>query len=182
MFRAGLHESPFFQASVAVLLLSGSALAQPVKSDKLKPDPTEFGAPEQSQLAGTWELDLARLPSTYGTPPKRVTYTFEDAGSGAWLANVDIVAQDGSVRHGAVHYRNDGRPVPAEGNTGEADSAAFSSPAPNVLVMSLSKDKGFVSARVYAVSPDGRKMTESAAAVDESGAPYVRNYHFRRIR
>ena len=182
MLSAGLHESPFFHASVAVLLLSGGELAQPAKSGPPIPAPTEFRAPAGSPLAGTWELDLARLPRSYGTPPKRVTYSFEDAGSGAWLANVDIVAQDGSVRHGTVRYRNDGRAVPAEGNTGEADSAAFSSPAPNVLVMSLSKDKGFVSVRVYAVSPDEQEMTEAAAAVDESGAPYIRNYHFRRIR
>ena len=68
------------------------------------------------------------------------------------------------------------------GDTADADSAAFHSPAPNVLVMSQARDARFVGARVYVVSADGQEMTEAAAGVDGSGAPFVRNFHFRRIR
>jgi hypothetical protein len=38
------------------------------------------------------------------------------------------------------------------------------------------------SVRVYAVSADGKEMTEAAANVDDKGAPFVRTFHFRRIR
>jgi hypothetical protein len=48
--------------------------------------------------------------------------------------------------------------------------------------MSLSKNKVLGSVRAYAVSADGKKMTESAANVDNTGAPFVRNFHFKRVR
>ncbi|AQR75873.1 hypothetical protein BXU08_12425 [Sphingomonas sp. LM7] len=135
-----------------------------------------------SPFLGIWELDLTRMPETYGAPPKRVIYTFEDAGAGHWRTKVDITAPDDSVRHMAIRYRRDGKMAPGEGDTSEADSAAVNSPAPDVLVMSLSKNKALGSVRVYTVSADGREMTEAAANVDGTGAPFVRNFHFRRIR
>ncbi|MFA6113911.1 MAG: hypothetical protein WC729_07955 [Sphingomonas sp.] len=122
------------------------------------------------------------MPDSYGPPPKRVTFTFEDAGSGQWRTEIDIVAPNDSVRHSAVQYRRDGKMAPAEGDTNEADSAAFNSPAPNVLVMGLAKNKVLGAVRVYTISADGKEMTESATNVDTTGAPFVRNFHFRRIR
>ncbi|MBO9624052.1 MAG: hypothetical protein J7500_15195 [Sphingomonas sp.] len=122
------------------------------------------------------------MPASYGPPPKRVTYSFEDLGAGKWRTRVDIAAPDGSVRHVAMEYRRDGRMVPALGDTADGDSGALMSPAPNVLVLSIAKDKGLASVRVYAVSPDGKEMTESAASVDSQGVPFVRNFHYRRIR
>jgi hypothetical protein len=53
---------------------------------------------------------------------------------------------------------------------------------PNVLVMSLAKNKTLGSVRVYVVSADGREMTESAANVNAAGEPFVRNFHFTRVR
>ena len=60
--------------------------------------------------------------------------------------------------------------------------AAVLTPAPNVLVMGLAKEKHLGSVRTYVVSTDGREMTESAANVDDKGAPFVRTFHFRRVR
>ena len=76
----------------------------------------------------------------------------------------------------------DGRAVPAEGNTGEADHVAVNAPAPNVIVLCLARNKALVSVRTYAVSQDGLQMTESAADVDDAGAPFVRNFHYKRVR
>jgi hypothetical protein len=181
----------------AALVAGGQAFAQPGDRSCATPAATA-GSPgsangcrvtaraplttEQSPFLGEWELDLTRMPDTYGTYPKRVTYTFEHAGSGKWLTKIDITAPDDSVRHMAVAYRRDGKMAPGEGDTSEADSAAVNAPAPNVLVMSLAKNKSLGSVRVYAVSPDGKEMTESAANVDDTGAPFVRNFHFKRIR
>jgi hypothetical protein len=121
------------------------------------------------------------MPATYGPPPKSVIFSFEDVGSDQWRTTVDITGRDDSVRHMAVQYRRDGRMVRGEGDMTEADSAAFMSPAPNVLVMSLGKDRRLGSVRVYAVSADGKEMTESATNVDQDGAPFVRNFHFKRV-
>ena len=138
-------------------------------------------ASEQSPFLGKWELDLARMPDTYGPPPKRVTYAFEDLGLDQWRTTVEITAPDDSVRRMAVAYKRDGRMVQGQGDIAEADSAAFNSPAPNVLVMSLAKNKTPSGVRVYAVSADGKELTESAANVDAAGAPFVRNFHFKKV-
>jgi hypothetical protein len=164
----------FLPLAAAALVVGEPAIAQPGNAHP--------SAAEQSPFLGEWELDLTRIPDSYGPPPKRVTYTFEDMGGGKWRTKVAITAPDDSVRHMAAQYRRDGKAVPGEGDTSEADSVAVNAPAPNVLVMSLSKNKALGSMRVYAISADGKEMTESAANVDNTGAPFVRNFHFKRIR
>jgi hypothetical protein len=74
-------------------------------------------------------------------------------------------------------YRRGGRAVQTEGDCSEADSAALNAPAANVLVMYLAKS-GRASVRTYVISPHGREMTQSAANVDNTGAPFVRSFHF----
>lgn len=166
--------SAFLIATALALAAGGHAIAQPASSP--------VTAMEPSPILGEWELDLTRMPDNYGPPPKRVTFTFKDVGAGQWRTEIDITAPDDSVRHMAIQYRRDGKMVAGEGDTSEADSAAVNSPAPNVLVMSLSKNRTLGSVRVYAVSADGKEMTEAAANVDDKGAPFVRTFHFRRIR
>ncbi|RHW19419.1 hypothetical protein D1610_01415 [Sphingomonas gilva] len=122
------------------------------------------------------------MPDTYGPPPKRVTYTFKDVGSGQWLTEVDITARDDSVRHVAIQYRRDGRAVQGQGDVADGESAAVHAPAPNVLVMSLARNKGLESVRAYVISADGKEMTEAAADVNEAGMPFVRNFYFKRLR
>ena len=169
-----------FPAVAAALLASNPSAARPGerKAEAAAASP----ASERSPFLGAWELDLTRMPDTYGPPPKRVVFTFDDAGSGKWRTTVEITAPDDSVRRVAAQYRRDGRAVPSEGDNIEGDSAAVHSPAPGVLVFSMAKAKSLVGARVYAVSADGREMTESAAGIDAAGTPFVRNFHFRRIR
>jgi hypothetical protein len=170
----------FLCAAAAVSILCGPAAAQPgERATVMRDAPPTAG---QSPFLGDWELDLTRMPDNYGPPPKRVTFAFRDLGSGEWQTTVEITAPDDGVRHMEGRYRRDGRAVRAAGDTAEADSAAFISPAPNVLVMSQAKDARFVGTRVYVVSADGQEMTEAAAGVDGSGAPFVRSFHFRRIR
>lgn len=143
-----------------------------------------FAAPapaEPSPFLGQWELDLTRMPADYGPPPKRVVYAFVDQGAGQWLTNIDITDADGSVRHMAVRYARDGKAAPGLGDISEGDTAAVNSPASGVLVMSIAAKRNLGSVRVYAISADGKEMTESAANVNRDGAPFVRNFHFRRI-
>lgn len=134
-----------------------------------------------SPFIGLWELDLTKMPVTYGTPPKRVTYRFIDAGNGQWRSVIDIVAQDDSIRHMEARFARDGKAFASSGDDAEVDLAAAGSPAPDVLVLSLAKFKALQSVRTYAVSPDGQIMTESAAGIDDEGTPFVRNFTYRRI-
>ena len=170
----------FFSVAAAALLPGAPAIAEPGE----RAGGTEAVSPaaERSPFLGEWELDLTRMPDTYGPPPKRVTFAFEDIGSGEWRTTVEITAPDDSVRHMEVRYRRDGRAVQGAGDSADGDTAAFGSPAPNVLVMGLAKDRNLQGVRTYVVSADGQEMTEAAAGLDGSGAPFVRNFHFRRIR
>ena len=160
-------------AVAALVAPAGGAVAQPSSPPLHDAAPTPF--------SGRWDLDLTRLPDSYGPPPKRVVYAFQPVDGGTWRISVDITAADDSVRHMAASFRPDGKAVPGEGDTSEADSAAIMIPAPNVLVMNLAKDGRPGSARVYTVAADGREMTESAAFINDKGKPVVRNFHFRHL-
>ena len=138
-------------------------------------------AKPRSPFLGKWELDVATMPVTYGAPPKSVTYEFVDLGNGRWETRIHIVDDGHGVRDIAVSYARDGQSNKGTGYAGEGDNAAVNSPAPNVLVMSLARNKQLESVRTYAVSANGREMTESAADVDDQGVPFVRNFHYRRI-
>ena len=139
----------FFSLAAASLIPGGPATAEPGEDAS----GTEAASPaaERSPFLGEWELDLTRMPDTYGPPPKRVTFAFEDIGSGEWRTTVEITAPDDSVRHVEVRYRRDGRAVQGEGDTADGDTAAFHSPAPNVLVMGQAKDGDLVGVLSYVV-------------------------------
>jgi hypothetical protein len=139
--------------------------------------PTKLNSP----FLGKWELDVKNMPATYGSPPKSVTYEFVDLRNGRWETRIHIV-DDGGVRDMSVSYRRDGQANMSSGYAGEGDTAAVNSPAPNVLVMSLAREKQLESVRTYAISADGKEMTESAADVDDNGVPFVRNFRFTRAR
>src|SRR3546814_20769439 len=94
-------------------------------------------------LFRSWELDLARMPDTYGPAPKRVTFAFEDVGSGRWRTVIEITAPNGSVRRAASEYRRDGKAVQAEGATAEADSAEFRSTDPAAIGKRWRRDRGW---------------------------------------
>jgi hypothetical protein len=156
-------------AAVALAIASISTLASagPAKQTK-------------SPFLGKWALDVKTMPVTYGAPPKSVTYEFVDLGNSRWETRIHIV-DDGGVRDMAVGYRRDGNANAGSGYAGEGDFAAVNSPAPNVLVMSLAREKKLESVRTYAVSANGLEMIESAADVDDNGVPFVRNFRFTRI-
>ncbi|MDZ7282915.1 hypothetical protein N4G62_12835 [Sphingomonas sanguinis] len=175
MLRLPLHRPAFFLAVAATI--SGVASQAAAREEVVRPEAT---AP--SPFMGQWELDLTRMPSTYGPPPKRVVYGFQGIGDGKWRMVVDITGRDGSVRHMATSFRPDGTMAPSEGETSEADSAAIMTPAPNILVLNLARAKMLGSVRVYIVSANGQEMTESAAGLNGQGEPFVRNFHYKRLR
>ena len=94
---------------------------------------------------------------------------------------MEVTAADGSKSSAAGVATLDGAAAPVTGNL-EADLAAVRMPAPNVLVMLLSRAGAPASTRVYAVSADGNSMVETVAYFAQDGSPVMRTNYFRRIQ
>lgn len=137
-------------------------------------------SPKSSPLLGSWAVDVSRLPKPPQERPKSVTLTFGEAGNRKWAVKADIVEQDGGTLHAEGAAALDGRATPVK-NSFEADTMALQSPAPNVLVMMLAKDRSGASTRIYTVAANGHSMTETVAAFAPDGSPTMRINYFTRI-
>lgn len=142
--------------------------------------PAHADSPRPSPLLGSWAVDVSRLPMPPQERPKSVTLTFGEAGKGKWVAKVDIIDQGGGKMHAEGVAALDGRATPVKNNF-EADTFALRTPASNVLVMMLAKDRSAASTRIYTVAPDGRSMTEIVAAFAPDGSPTMRTNYFTRL-
>jgi hypothetical protein len=130
-------------------------------------------------LVGQWSVNTSRLPMAPEARPKRVTITFREAGTDRLSMDVAIVYADGSKVHSTGTASLDGAPIAVEGSP-EADAAAMTRPAPNVLVLGLSKGGVPASTRVYTAAPDGKSMTETMSALGPEGKPSLRTNYFTR--
>lgn len=131
-----------------------------------------------SPLAGTWSLDVMRIPAE--ERPRRVTITFRVSQDRKWTSVVEIVAPDGSVRRAESTAAADGVPVAITGNMDFIDTVSLRMPAPTTLVMTLGKQGVPVSTRVYAVAKDGKSMTETIVWAGRD-LPKLETTHFTRI-
>ncbi|WP_242107153.1 hypothetical protein [Luteimonas aquatica] len=143
--------------------------------------PAMAAAGDASPLAGTWAVDLARLPMPPQARPKSVKIRFADAGKGQWSTQVDIVYADGEESHATGTAPLDGPATPVKGSA-EADLAAVRMPTPDVLVMTLGKGGQPASTRIYAVARDGKTMVETATYFGGDGQPVMRTNYFTRER
>lgn len=155
-----------FATLLAAVVLSGAPLA----AKSVKPSP----------LAGSWAVDVSRLPIPPEVRPKSVTITFHAAGGGKWTTQVDIVDGSGGKTHVEGTAPLDGTPTPVKGSI-EADTTAVKMPAPNVLVMQLGKGGIPASTRIYTVAADGKTMVETVAYFEKDGRPALRTNYFTRI-
>ena len=158
------------KALVTLVLIAGLLQSMPLPAR----------AATDASLLGRWALDTSRMSLAPEARPKSVTISFSDAG-GKWTTHVDIVSADGAESHAIGTAALDGEPVAVQGSP-EADIAAFKMPAPNVLVMSLSKGGVPGSTRIYSVDPDGKHLVETSAYFGEQGMPVLKTYYFSRIR
>jgi len=137
-------------------------------------------APPAPPVIGQWSLDVSRLPMAPEARPKHVIITFKGAGSSRLSMDVVIVYADNTTVHSTGTASLDGTPILVEGSP-EADAAAMESPAPNVLVLGLSKGGVPASTRVYTVAPDAKTMTETMSALGSDGRPSMRINYFKRV-
>ena len=141
--------------AAAGLIVATNPAADPVET--LHTDSNANGDP--APLAGSWLLDVSRMPQD--VRPQRVTMTFRPAPDGKWTTRVEVVGPHGLRRHAESSAALDGVPVPVSGNLDIIDSVALRQPAPDTLVMTLSKGAARISTRVYTVATDRKSMTET---------------------
>lgn len=159
------------KALVATVLIAGVIQVAPVLARSSIASP----------LLGSWAVDVSRLPIPPAARPKRVTFTFSDAGGGKWTTQVDIVDASGAASHATSTADLDGTPAPITNST-EADTVALKLPAPNVLVMDLVKGGIPASTRVYTAAADSKTLIETASYAGGNGQPMMRTNYFTRIR
>lgn len=129
-------------------------------------------------LVGSWSLDVSRIPEK--ERPRAVTMTFRVSNDERWTTLVEIVAPDGSSRHGESTAALDGVPVAISGNMDFVDTVALRQPAANTLVMTLGKNGTPLSTRVYAVAKDRKSMTETIVWAGKD-LPKLETTYFKRI-
>jgi hypothetical protein len=151
-------------ALLSVVLAQGSAIA---------PQPS-------SAFLGRWGVDVATISLPPEQRPKSVTMTFSDAGHGQWRTSVDIVSPDGTPVHSVSTYVPDGTPA-AVAPDGEYDHVAITTPAPNVLVMALSKAGTPGTTRIYTLSPDGNTDIETHVYQTPQGPLSMKTAVWRRL-
>lgn len=142
------------------------------------PQSAEAAITKPSPLAGRWSLDVLRIPE--GERPQRVTIDFKVSPDQKWTTHVDIVGADGSTMHGESTAAANGIAVASTGNMPFIDSVSLRHPAPDTLVMTLSKNGAPVSTRVYTVGKDGKTMTETIIWAN-TGIPKLETTYFKRV-
>jgi DNA-binding CsgD family transcriptional regulator len=160
-------------AAVSLLLAAGGALEQGALAPAV-----ETLATAKSPLAGSWALDVNRIPAD--ERPRQVTISFVVSPDQKWTTRVEIVGRDGSTSKAVSTAALDGAPVPIVGNMGFIDTVALRQPAPDTLVMTLGKDGSPVSTRVYTVAKDGKSMSETIIWAS-GGIPGLETTYFSRI-
>ena len=162
-----------FAAAAGILM----ATADSSQGDP-RPQVVQAAVPDRLPLAGTWSLDVARIPAA--ERPRRVTMAFRVSDNQQWTVHAEIVGPDGSRQHAESSAAADGVPVPITGNMQFADRVALRQPAPNTLVMTFTKDGAPVSTRVYTVEADGRSMKETIVWAGDTTPRMVTTY-FNRL-
>lgn len=157
------------KALVTLALIAGLVQSMPLPAQ----------AAADTPLVGSWGLDTSRMSLAPEARPRSVTISFSHAGA-QWTTHVDIVSADGAESHAIGTATLDGAPAAVQGSP-EADIAAFKMPAPNVLVVSLSKGGIPGSTRIYSVDPDGKHLVETSAYFGDQGMPVFKTYYFSRV-
>lgn len=137
--------------AVALVVLGGTTLAQ-----------------SSNPQLGTWKLNAAKSKTSPGTGNKSGTLKMEAAGAGV-KATVDLVAEDGTVRHYTYTANYDGKDNPVVGNSANGDVVALTRVDANT-VRTINKKNGKVTTtQVAVVSADGKTRTLTSNGTNALG-------------
>lgn len=167
-------------AAALALFAAVGPTAQPdaAQPNAASPAASPDTAARPSPLAGTWQLDVSRIPAE--ERPRGVTIRFSQTGDGKWVTRVDIVAADGARSTAESTAAPDGVAVPVSGTMAFIDTASLRQPAPGTLVMTLGKNGAPVSTRVYTVQKDRQTMTETIVW-SGTAMPGLETTYFKRV-
>ena len=132
--------------------------------------PSAFLAGAQHFL-GSWKVDVSKLPVP--EPPASVTIRWENAEDGRLKMNVDIVDRRGALTHAESTFALDGTPARAVGSL-DVDIVSMTMPSDRVLVMGAGVAGNPSNTRIFAISSDGRRMTETIVGHGPGGVPTTR--------
>lgn len=166
---------------ITVFMVAAAGLIVSTTGEMNPPAPTvpvDAAVSAHQPLNGQWLLDNVRVPAD--ERPDRVTISFRVSPDRKWTTLVEITEADGTRHHAESTAAPDGIPVPVNGNMPFIDMVSLRQPNANTLVMGLAKDGASVSTRVYAVSEDGRTMTETIIWAG-SAIPRLETNSFRRL-
>jgi hypothetical protein len=132
--------------------------------------PTAFAA-DAHRFFGSWQVDVSKLPVP--EPPASVTITWADAGSGKLKMNVDIVDRRGVKSHAEATITLDGSPSRAVGSL-DVDVVSMTMPSDRVLIMGAGMAGNPSNTRVFTISDDGKRMSETIISHGAGNFPVTR--------
>jgi hypothetical protein len=117
---------------------------------------------------GTWELNVAK--STFaGAAPKGETRTYSESADGATTLTEKTVAADGTENTVSMTYKPDGKDYPITGSP-TFDTLSVKPVSSRTIAFSLKKAGKVVATGRRTVSKDGKTLTMTETATNESGA------------
>ena len=128
-------------------------------------------------LVGTWMVDVSKL--TQPDPPASVTMTLAEAGSGEYSMSIDIVARDGAKMHAGGRFKPGGPTVAVSGSA-DVDTVIFTMPSRRILVMGGAFQGHPSHTRVWALTDDGKQMTETIVGHIDGKTPHIRTNIWNR--
>lgn len=136
----------------------------------LSVSPTVLAA-DAHRFFGSWQVDVSRLPVP--EPPASVTITWADAGGGALKMSVEIVDRRGMKSHAEATVALDGSPARAVGSL-DVDVVSMTMPSDRVLIMGAGMAGNPSNTRVFTISEDGRRMSETIISHGAGNIPVTR--------
>jgi hypothetical protein len=123
-----------------------------------------------SELSGTWQVDVSKLPVPQ--PPKSVTLVLSELGQGMIRITIDVVGSDGATSHSESNINTDGTAAKVVGSL-DVDTVSVTLPNQRTLIMGAAMGGHPSNTRVFALE-DSRHMTESIVSHGNDGVPHTR--------
>jgi hypothetical protein len=132
---------------------------------------------EKHLLVGSWGVDVSKLDQP--DPPRSVTMVLAEAVGGEYSMSIDIVGRDGAKMHAGGTFKPGGPAVSVSGSD-DVDVVIFTMPSRRILVMGGAFQGHPSHTRIWALSDDGKYMTETVVGHIDGKTPHIRTNTWNR--